>query len=95
MLSLNVGKMEGRRVQILPTVTQQIGAESGNHHLTSKPILLTVMPHQFVSSLSLLKETSTDAAHGLSLLTSPVSVKTAMLNHCFVFLGLLQQITTN
>ena len=86
--------MEGRRVQILPSVTQQIGAETGNHHLTSKPILLTVTLHQF-SSLSLLKETSTDAAHGLSLLTSPVSVKTAMLKHCFVFLGLLQQITAN
>lgn len=86
--------MEGRRVQILPSVTQQIGAEPGNHLLTSKPVLLTVTRHQF-SSLSLLKETSTDAAHGLSLLTSPGGVKTAVLKHCFVFLGLLQQITTN
>lgn len=47
------------------------------------------MAHQF-SSFSLLKETSRDAAYGLSLLTSPVSVKTMMLKHCFVFLGLLQ-----
>ena len=85
MLSLNVGKMEGRRVKILPSVTQQIGAGTGNNYLTSKPILLTVMPHQFSSSF-LLKETSRDAAHGLSLLTSPVNVKTAVLKHCFIFL---------
>ena len=85
MLSLNVGKMERRRVKILPSVTQQIGAGTGNNYLTSKPILLTVMPHQFSSSF-LLKETSRDAAHGLSLLTSPVNVKTAVLKHCFIFL---------
>ena len=77
--------MEGRRVKILPSVTQQIGAGTGNNYLTSKPILLTVMPHQFSSSF-LLKETSRDAAHGLSLLTSPVNVKTAVLKHCFIFL---------
>lgn len=60
-----------------------MGVGIGNHNVTSKPILLTAMLRQFFS-LSFVKETSMDAAHGSSLLTSPVSMKFAMLTHCVI-----------